>query len=73
MLQTLKECLIHKQNLTNHILQSSALYKQMYSKNPRMIPENITPRCHKMFITVIAESTPQKFSKKKSSNLKVLV
>ncbi|XP_031357323.1 uncharacterized protein LOC116181175 isoform X2 [Photinus pyralis] len=67
--QTLKECLIQKQNLSNHILHHKSFASEMYKENPRMVPPHIEPRCNKIFITVKNESN-QKLSKTKSKNIK---
>ncbi|KAF5292807.1 hypothetical protein FQA39_LY13852 [Lamprigera yunnana] len=66
--QTLKECLIQKENLNHHILQSKVFENEMYKNNPRMIPDESEPKCNKIFITVKQDQskTPQR----KSKNLK---
>ncbi|XP_076260216.1 FA complementation group M isoform X2 [Rhynchophorus ferrugineus] len=58
--QTLKDCLIHKNNISTFVLGSKHLLAGMYNQSPRLIPEHIKPRCEKMFITV------KKIEKKKS-------
>ncbi|KAF5283302.1 hypothetical protein FQR65_LT13981 [Abscondita terminalis] len=52
--QTLKECLIQKQSLNHHILQTNAFHN-LYKENPRMIPTDLEPKCNKIFITVKQE------------------
>lgn len=49
--QTLQECMIQKSNMTN-LLNSNQIKNHLYHNNPRMIPEEITPTCEKIFITV---------------------
>uniref|UniRef100_A0A6P7HDG0 Fanconi anemia group M protein-like n=1 Tax=Diabrotica virgifera virgifera TaxID=50390 RepID=A0A6P7HDG0_DIAVI len=62
--QTLKDCLIHKNNVAFHVLGSKVLAQGLHSECPRLIPEDITPKCEKIFITV-EDPGP-----KKSGNLK---
>lgn len=50
--QTLKDCLVYKQNLGTFVMGSSLLEGAKYENNPLMIPSHITPHCQKMFITV---------------------
>lgn len=64
--QTLQQCLLQRHNLSNNVLGSATLSNQFYPRNPRMIPENISPACHKMFITV-----KEKESKKTNRTIKV--
>lgn len=67
--QTLKECLIQKQSLNYHILQSKAFENDLYKDNPRMIPVDLEPKCNKIFITVKPEDK-QKPQKGKNRSLK---
>lgn len=62
--QTLKDCLMHKNNIAHHVLTSNELKQEMYKDCPRMIPNDIQPVCNKLHITV------DKVVNKKSSNLK---
>nr|XP_023019452.1 Fanconi anemia group M protein [Leptinotarsa decemlineata] len=50
--QTLKDCLIHKNNVASHVLSSRELAKGLIETCPRLVPANISPKCEKMFITV---------------------
>ncbi|KAH1000743.1 hypothetical protein HUJ04_013037 [Dendroctonus ponderosae] len=50
--QTLKDCLIHKNNISTHVLGSSYLRNNLYPDNPSLIPADLVPRCEKIFITV---------------------
>ncbi|KAJ3648440.1 hypothetical protein Zmor_020244 [Zophobas morio] len=50
--QTLKDCLIYKNNLGNFVSNSGQLEDGKYGDNPKMIPSYIQPKCQKMFITV---------------------
>lgn len=50
--QTLKDCLISKQNLETFVMVPSLLENAKYENNPSMIPSHITPQPQKMFITV---------------------
>lgn len=63
--QTLKDCLIHKNNITQHVLSSKEITKSLCTDFPRMLPDSIIPRCEKMFITV------EKIIPKKKTTLKV--
>lgn len=65
--ETLKDCLIHKNNIAQHVLSSSEIAKGLSSNCPRMIPDSITPKCEKMFITV------EKIIPKKGATLKVCI
>ncbi|KAK5648745.1 hypothetical protein RI129_003637 [Pyrocoelia pectoralis] len=67
--RTLKECLIQKQNLSNHILHYKSFTNELYADNPRMIPPDIEPKCNKIFITIKNEND-RKVSKSKSKNIK---
>ncbi|XP_030761438.1 uncharacterized protein LOC115886430 [Sitophilus oryzae] len=58
--QTLKDCLIHKNNISTFVLGSKQLCAGMYNESPRLVPNNLTPKCEKIFITV------KKLEKKKS-------
>ncbi|XP_044263685.1 Fanconi anemia group M protein [Tribolium madens] len=62
--QTLKDCLIYKNNLGNFATNSELLEQGKYLDNPKMIPSYIQPKCQKMFITV------KKRALTKNSNLK---
>ncbi|CAG9837122.1 unnamed protein product [Diabrotica balteata] len=62
--QTLKDCLIHKNNVAFHVLGSKVLAKGLHGECPRLIPDDITPKCEKIFITV-EDPVP-----KKGGNLK---
>lgn len=67
--QTLKDCLIYKNNVANHVLTSNELKKEMYNECSRMIPSGIEPVCEKIFITVekAKETTLKGMFKKLSS------
>ncbi|CAH2012892.1 unnamed protein product [Acanthoscelides obtectus] len=58
--QTLKDCLIHKNNVTSHVMGSRELARGLSSTSPRLIPEDLTPKCEKIFITVTKEPLPKK-------------
>ncbi|CAH0552092.1 unnamed protein product [Brassicogethes aeneus] len=49
---TLKQCLIQKQNLQNYVLASKELSNSLKKDSPRLVPEGVVPRCEKMYITV---------------------
>lgn len=63
--QTLKACLIQKHYLSKTILGSVELAAKMYKENSRMIPDDITPACMKIHISV------RKESKVKNESIKV--
>ncbi|CAG9860162.1 unnamed protein product [Phyllotreta striolata] len=63
--ETLKDCLIHKNNVTCHVLGSAHLQNNLQKDCPRLIPTGVQPRCEKMFITVNKQPVA-----KKSRNLK---
>lgn len=50
--QTLKDCLIHKNNIAQHVLASRDIANSLSTDCPKMIPDNISPKCEKIFITV---------------------
>lgn len=58
--QTLKDCLIHKNNISTHVLGSRHLKQNLYADNPRLVPAHLTPRCEKIFITVTEMATKNK-------------
>ncbi|CAG9813734.1 unnamed protein product [Phaedon cochleariae] len=62
--QTLKDCLIHKNNVAVHVLGSRELAKGLKEESPRLVPEGLIPKCEKIFITV------KKPILKKNSSLK---
>lgn len=63
--QTLKDCLIHKNNITQHVLSSREIAQSLCSDCPRMMPDSVDPKCEKMYITV------EKTIPKKGATLKV--
>lgn len=63
--QTLKDCLIHKNNIAQHVLASNEIAKNLCFDSPRMIPITISPKCEQIFITV------EKVISKKANTLKV--
>lgn len=54
--QTLKECLINKETLSNRVLVSGNLQTALYKSNPRMIPEDLNPECQKLYMTIATQS-----------------
>ncbi|EFA06458.2 hypothetical protein TcasGA2_TC009341 [Tribolium castaneum] len=50
--QTLKDCLIYKNNLGSFATNSQLLQEGKYTDNPKMIPSYVQPKCQKMCITV---------------------
>ncbi|CAH1126723.1 unnamed protein product [Ceutorhynchus assimilis] len=50
--QTLKDCLIHKNNISMHVLGSAQIKNDLYPFSPRLVPLTIKPKCEKMFIVV---------------------
>nr|CAI5851574.1 unnamed protein product [Callosobruchus analis] len=58
--QTLKDCLIHKNNVASHVLGSRELARGLSSTSPRLIPAELTPKCEKIFITVTKEPVAKK-------------
>lgn len=63
--ETLKNCLIHKNNVTYHVLQSKEIAKGLVPDCPKMLVEGQIPVCEKIFITV------KKPALKKNNSLKV--
>ncbi|XP_038223071.1 Fanconi anemia group M protein homolog [Zerene cesonia] len=50
--QTLIDCMRQRDGLNDKILQSKEVESNLYKANPRMIPHDFMPECHKMHITV---------------------
>lgn len=50
--QTLRACLLQKHYLAKTINNSHELMAKLYKENSRMIPDDITPVCSKIHITV---------------------
>lgn len=64
-LQTLKSTMARRDSLNNKILNTSNVSLSLYQDNPRMIPDQLTPECLKMYITVQPKSPPMKRKKEK--------
>ncbi|XP_045494045.1 Fanconi anemia group M protein isoform X2 [Colias croceus] len=50
--QTLIDCMRQRDGLNDKILHSKEVENNLYKANPRMIPHDFMPECHKMHITV---------------------
>lgn len=51
---------VYSKKSIHKAILNSAKTLQFYQSNPRMIPEGLDPRCHKMFITVKLAYKPSK-------------
>lgn len=65
--QTLKDCLIHKNNITQHVLSSKEIFKSLCQDCPKMLPDTVTPKCERIYITV------EKEVPKKGATIKVIM
>jgi len=68
MLQNLKSTLSRRDSLNNKILNTSNIFSSLYDNNPRMIPKQFTPECHKIHIIALPR-TPHVKSKKKRKDI----
>ncbi|XP_077280800.1 FA complementation group M [Temnothorax americanus] len=66
--ENLKSTLSRRDSLNNKILNTSNIFSSLYDNNPRMIPDQFTPECHKIHITVLPK-TPNLKSKGKRKNV----
>lgn len=64
LLQNLKSTLSRKDSLNNKILNTSNIFSSIYENNPRMIPNQFTPECHKIHIVALPK-TPNVKNKRK--------
>ncbi|XP_012064278.1 PREDICTED: Fanconi anemia group M protein [Atta cephalotes] len=67
-LQNLKSTLSRKDSLNNKILNTSNIFSSLYDNNPRMIPNQFTPECHKMHIIALPK-TPNEKNKRGKKNI----
>ncbi|XP_031847095.2 FA complementation group M [Nomia melanderi] len=58
--ETLKSTMARRDSLNNKILNTSNVFSSLYQDNPRMIPDQLTPECLRMYITVQPKSPPAK-------------
>ncbi|XP_014210062.1 Fanconi anemia group M protein homolog [Copidosoma floridanum] len=63
--QTLNQALSKKDTINAKILQSSNIASSLYQSSPRMVPVNMNPECHEMFIKILP-----KIPKVKSTSMK---
>ncbi|XP_024868330.1 Fanconi anemia group M protein, partial [Temnothorax curvispinosus] len=66
--ENLKSTLSRRDSLNNKILNTSNIFSSLYDNNPRMIPDQFTPECHKIHITVLPK-TPNLKGKGKRKNV----
>ncbi|XP_025986160.1 Fanconi anemia group M protein isoform X2 [Solenopsis invicta] len=69
--ENLKSTLSKRDSLNNKILNTSNISSSLYNNNPRMIPNQFTPECHKIHITVLPK-TPLVKDKRKRKNISKL-
>lgn len=67
-MQNLKSTLSKKDSLNNKILNTSNISSSLYDDNPRMIPNQFTPKCHQIHITALPK-TPKVKGKRKRKNI----
>jgi hypothetical protein len=63
-LQKFKASMYQNKAMSTKLLEKNHIAPYMYADNPRMIPQGIDPRCHRMFITVPTD-VKEEASKKK--------
>ncbi|KYN11617.1 PREDICTED: Fanconi anemia group M protein [Trachymyrmex cornetzi] len=66
--ENLKSTLSRRDSLNNKILNTSNIFSSLYDNNPRMIPNQFTPECHKMHIIALPK-TPNEKGKKGKKNI----
>ncbi|XP_014481108.1 PREDICTED: Fanconi anemia group M protein isoform X2 [Dinoponera quadriceps] len=62
--ENLKSTLSKRDSLNNKILNTSNIFSSLYQDNPRMIPNQFNPECHKIHITALPK-TPNVKGKRK--------
>ncbi|XP_011638358.1 LOW QUALITY PROTEIN: ATP-dependent DNA helicase MPH1 [Pogonomyrmex barbatus] len=68
--ENLKSTLSRRDSLNNKILNTSNIFSSLYENDPRMIPNQFTPECHKIHIIVSPKTPNVKNKKKKDINKK---
>ncbi|KAL6266593.1 hypothetical protein P5V15_003439 [Pogonomyrmex californicus] len=68
--ENLKSTLSRRDSLNNKILNTSNIFSSLYENDPRMIPNQFTPECHKIHIVVSPKTPNVKNKKKKDINKK---
>nr|XP_012225008.1 PREDICTED: Fanconi anemia group M protein homolog [Linepithema humile] len=63
--ENLKSTLSRRDSLNNKILNTSNIFPSMYENNPRMIPKQFIPECHKIHIVALPKTPNVKGRKKK--------
>ncbi|KAL0100188.1 hypothetical protein PUN28_019546 [Cardiocondyla obscurior] len=63
--ENLKSTLSRRDSLNNKILNTSNIFSSLYENNPRMIPNQFTPECHKIHIKVLPKTPSIKKNKGK--------
>ncbi|EZA57930.1 Fanconi anemia group M protein [Ooceraea biroi] len=66
--ENLKSTLSRRDSLNNKILNTSNIFSSLYDNNPRMIPKQFTPECHKIHIIALPR-TPHIKEKRKRKNV----
>lgn len=67
----MKSTLSKRDSLNNKILNTSNISSSLYDNNPRMIPNQFNPECHKIHITALPKtSSVQNKKKRKNINKK---
>ncbi|XP_018404700.1 PREDICTED: Fanconi anemia group M protein [Cyphomyrmex costatus] len=66
--ENLKSTLSRRDSLNNKILHTSNIFSSLYNNNPRMIPNQFTPECHKMHIIALPK-TPNVKEKRRKKNV----
>ncbi|XP_011879336.1 PREDICTED: uncharacterized protein LOC105568345 [Vollenhovia emeryi] len=66
--ENLKSTLSRRDSLNNKILNTSNISSSLYNNNPRMIPTQCNPECHKIHITVLPK-VPSIKDKRKRKNV----
>ncbi|XP_011685294.1 PREDICTED: Fanconi anemia group M protein isoform X2 [Wasmannia auropunctata] len=68
--ENLKSTLSRRDSLNNKILNTSNIFASLYDNNPRMIPDQFTPECHKIHIIALPKTPNVKGKKRKHNVLK---
>ncbi|XP_046822683.1 Fanconi anemia group M protein isoform X2 [Vespa crabro] len=70
--EALKSTIARRESLNSKILNTSNIFSSLYQNNPRMIPKECSPECHKMHINVQPKSPVKKDKKSKKVDNKKL-
>ncbi|XP_035725985.1 Fanconi anemia group M protein-like isoform X3 [Vespa mandarinia] len=70
--EALKSTIARRESLNSKILNTSNIFSSLYQNNPRMIPNECSPECHKMHINVQPKSPVKKDKKSKKVDNKKL-